>query len=94
MCMNKTELEATVNEIRRYKLIIEEAQNIQKSLEANVIQYLTENGLTEEITETAKITYKEQSRENLVRDKVKELLSPEDYEKVTNIITYSVLRIK
>lgn len=94
MCTNKAELETTVNEIRKYKLMVEEAQNIQKALEADVIQYLTNNGLTEEITDTAKITYKEQSKENLVKDKVKELLSPADYEKVINTITYSVLRIK
>ena len=74
--------------------MVEEAQNIQKALEAEVIQYLNDNGLTEEITETAKITYKEQSRENVIKDKVKEMLSPEDYEKVVNIITYSILRIK
>ena len=58
MCMTKKELEAKVEEIRKYKAMIEEASNIEKALEAEVISYMNENNLTEEITDTAKITYK------------------------------------
>ena len=48
--------------------------------------------LTEEFTDSAKITYKEQARKSLDKDKLKERLgSLTDFEKVTN---YKVLRIK
>lgn len=36
---NKTELEAKIEEIRKYKAIAEQASNIEKSLEAEVISY-------------------------------------------------------
>ena len=54
---------------------------------------MTENNLTEEITSTAKVTYKEQSRTTLDKKKLEEVLGDDlkPYEKVT---FYSVLRIK
>lgn len=92
MCMTKKELEAKVEEIRKYKTMIEEASNIEKALEAEVISYMNENNLTEEITDTAKITYKSQTRATLDKKRLEEDLgSLEEYTKTT---TYSVLRIK
>ena len=92
MCMTKKELEAKVEEIRKYKAMIEEASNIEKALEAEVISYMNENNLTEEITDTAKITYKSQTRATLDKKRLEEDLgSLEEYTKTT---TYSVLRIK
>ncbi len=90
--MTKKELEAKVEEIRKYKTMIEEASNIEKALEAEVISYMNENNLTEEITDTAKITYKSQTRATLDKKRLEEDLgSLEEYTKTT---TYSVLRIK
>ena len=92
MCMTKKELEAKVEEIRKYKTMIEEASNIEKALEAEVISYMNENNLTEEITDTAKITYKSQTRATLNKKRLEEDLgSLKEYTKTT---TYSVLRIK
>ena len=92
MCMTKKELEAKVEEIRKYKTMIEEASNIEKALEAEVISYMNENNLTEEITDTAKITYKSQTRATLDKKRLEEDLgSLEEYTKTT---TYNVLRIK
>lgn len=92
MCMTKKELEAKVEEIRKYKTMIEEVSNIEKALEAEVISYMNENNLTEEITDTAKITYKSQTRATLDKKRLEEDLgSLEEYTKTT---TYSVLRIK
>lgn len=72
--------------------MIEEASNIEKALEAEVISYMNENNLTEEITDTAKITYKSQTRATLDKKRLEEDLgSLEEYTKTT---TYSVLRIK
>lgn len=89
---HKKELEQKIEELRKYKAMAEEISQIQKSLEQEVITYMNENDLTEEFTDSAKITYKEQSRKSLDKDKLKEKLgSLTDFEKVTN---YKVLRIK
>lgn len=92
MCMKKSELESKVNELRSLKALKEETENELKALEREIIDYMTENELTEEITDTAKITYKPQNRETLDKKRLEEKLgSLADYTKVT---TYSVLRIK
>lgn len=93
MCISKQELEMKVQEIRRYKAMAEEATEIQKSLEAEVIAYMVENNLTEEFTDTAKIMYKSQSRTTLDKEKLTEILGDDlkPFEKVTS---YNVLRIK
>ena len=90
---NKTELEKKIEEIRKYKAMVEEASNIEKALEAEVISYMKENNLTEEITDSAKITYKEQTRNSLDKDKLVEIFGADlkPFEKVTS---YRVLRIK
>lgn len=67
---------------------------LNRSISAyEVISYMKENELTEEITNTAKITYKPQSRTTLDKEKLTEVLGDDlkPFEKVT---TYSVLRIK
>ena len=93
LCVSqKKELEQKIEELRKYKAMAEEISQIQKSLEQEVITYMNENDLTEEFTDSAKITYKEQSRKSLDKEKLKERLgSLTDFEKVTN---YKVLRIK
>lgn len=92
MCISKADLEKKVQEIRRYKAMAEEAAEIQKSLEAEVITYMVENGLDTEITDSAKITYKSQTRATLDKKRLEEDLgSLEEYTKITE---YRVLRIK
>ncbi len=88
---NKTELEKKIEEIRKYKAMAEEG-NIEKALEAEVISYMTENNLTEEFTDSSKISYKEQERRTLDKKRLTEDLGDlSEYEKVTS---YKVLRIK
>lgn len=90
--MNKSELESRVQEIRKYKAMAEEAAEIQRALEQEVIAYMVENDLTEEFTDSAKITYKPQTRATLDKKRLEEDLgSLEEYTKVTE---YNVLRIK
>lgn len=92
MSMTRVELEKKIEEIRRYKTMVEEATSIQKSLEAEVIAYMNENGLTEEVTDSAKITYTEQTRATLDKKRLEaDLGDLSEYEKVTS---YKVLRIK
>lgn len=92
MCMTKKELEEKIEEVRKYKAMAEEASNIQKTLEQEIISYMNENNLTEEFTDSAKITYKEQTRATLDKKRLEEdLCDLSEYEKVTS---YKVLRIK
>ena len=93
MCITKGELEKKVNELRNLKAMAEELQNEVKAVEREVIDYMTENKLTEEITDTAKITYKPQSRTTLDKKKLTEILGDDlkPFEKVTS---FSVLRVK
>lgn len=93
MCISKADLENRVQEIRRYKAMAEEAAEIQKALEAEVIAYMVENGLDTEITDTAKITYKPQSRTTLDKEKLTEILG-EDLKPFEKVTSYNVLRIK
>lgn len=93
MCITKKELEKKIEEMRSLKALKEETENEVKALEHEVIFYMTENNLTEEITNTAKVTYKPQSRTTLDKKKLEEVLGDDlkPYEKTT---FYSVLRIK
>ena len=93
MCITRAELEKKIEELRSLKALKEETENELKALEYEVINYMKENELTEEITNTAKITYKPQSRTTLDKEKLTEVLGDDlkPFEKVT---TYSVLRIK
>lgn len=92
MCISKADLEMKVQEIRRYKAMAEEAANIQHSLEAEVIAYMVENNLTEEYTDSAKISYKSQTRATLNKKRLEEDLG--SLEEYTTVTEYNVLRIK
>lgn len=92
MCISKADLEMKVQEIRRYKAMAEEAANIQHSLENEVIAYMVENNLTEEFTDSAKISYKSQTRATLNKKRLEEDLG--SLEEYTTVTQYNVLRIK
>lgn len=92
MCISKAELDKKVQEIRKYRAMAEEAAEIQKALEAEVINYMVENGLDTEITDSAKITYKSQTRATLDKKRLEEDLG--SLEEYTNVTAYNVLRIK
>lgn len=93
MCMTKAELETKVNELRSLKAMKEELENELKAVEHSIIEYMTENELDTEITDTAKITYNPKSRTTLDKDKLTEILGDDlkPFEKTT---TYNVLRVK
>ncbi len=91
--MTREDLEIKIQEIRRYKAMAEEATNIQKSIEAEVIAWMTSEQMDTAMSDTAKITYKDQNRTTLDRKALEEVLGEDlkPYEKTT---TYKVLRIK
>lgn len=93
MCIKKVELESKVQELRSLKALKEETENELKAVEREIISYMVENGIDTEITDTAKITYKPQSRTTLDKAKLTEILGDDlkPFEKTT---TYNVLRIK
>ena len=91
MCISKNELEAKVQELRSLKALKEETENELRAIERGIINYMTENEKDTEITDTAKITFKEQVRATLDKKRLEEDLgSLEEYTKVTK---YNVLRI-
>lgn len=93
MCIKKVELECKVQELRSLKTLKEETENELKAIEREIISYMVENGIDTEITDTAKITYKPQSRTSLDKEKLTEILGDDlkPFEKTT---TYNVLRVK
>lgn len=93
MCIKKAELESKVQELRSLKALKEETENELKAIEREIISYMVENGIDTEITDTAKITYKPQSRTSLDKKKLTEIFGDDlkPFEKTT---TYNVLRIK
>ncbi len=93
MCIKKVELESKVQELRSLKALKEETENELKAVEREIISYMVENGIDTEITDTAKITYKPQSRTSLDKEKLTEIFGDDlkPFEKTT---TYNVLRVK
>ena len=93
MCIKKVELESKVQELRSLKALKEVTENELKAIEREIISYMVENGIDTEITDTAKITYKPQSRTTLDKEKLTEILGDDlkPFEKTT---TYNVLRVK
>lgn len=93
MCCTKKELESKVQELRSLKTMKEELEGELKAVEREIVSYMTENGIDTEITDTAKITYKPQSRTTLDKDKLKEIFG-EDLKPFENVSIFNVLRIK
>lgn len=104
MCITKTEMNQTMEEIKSLKLLKEETEDAIKALEMKVIEFLQEtegcratNKSGKEILQfignSRKATYTPQERESLDKKAVKELLSEKDYQQVSKISYYNVLRI-
>lgn len=93
MCITKKELETKVEELRSLKVMKEEIENEIKDVEREIISYMKENEIDTEITDTAKITYKPQTRTSLDKSKLTEILG-EDLRPFEKTTSYSVLRVK
>lgn len=93
MCMTKKELESKVQELRSLKAMKEELENELKAVEHSIIEYMVENEIDTEITSTAKITYKPQSRTTLDKEKLTEILG-EDLKPFEKTTSFNVLRVK
>lgn len=93
MCVTKAELEKAVQEWRGLKAMMEELENNIKAVEVEIISYMTEKGIDTEITDTAKITYKPQTRTTLDKEKLAEILG-EDLKPFEKTSSFNVLRVK
>lgn len=93
MCITKSELEIKVNELRELRAMKEELESEVKAVERDIITYMTEKEIDTEITDTAKITYKPQSRVTIDKDKLKEILG-DDLKPFEKVSRFNVLRIK
>lgn len=90
---DKKELENKVQELRGLKAMKEELESELKAVEREIISYMTENEIDTEITDTAKITYKPQSRTTLDKGKLQEIFG-EDLKPFEKTTSYNVLRVK
>lgn len=104
MCMTVKEMNETMEAIQEWKRIKEEADDNISALNAKVIEFLKEtegcqttdkdgNPLLKFVGDSRKATYAWQSRETVDKEEVKKLLSDEDYQKVSKISNYQVLRV-
>ncbi len=104
MCITVKELNETVSEIRSLKALKQETEDAIKTLENKVIDFLMETkecavtnkdgkDMFRYIGADYKATYSSQSRETVNKTEVRKLLNDEDYQKVSKVSIYSVLRI-
>ena len=93
MCITTKDLESKVQELRSLKAMKEELEDELKAVEHLIINYMTENGIDTEITDTAKITYKPQSRTTLDKEKLADILG-DDLKPFEKVSTFNVLRVK
>jgi len=102
--MTVKEMNETMQAIKEWEKVKEEADANISTLKAKVIEFLQEteecetvdkkgNPIRKFIGTLFKATYSPQVRENVDKEEVKKLLSKEDYAKVSSISRYNVLRI-
>ena len=96
MCMTIEEMNTTMAEIQEWKRIKEEAEdNIEFLRETETCEAVDKKGnpIRRFIGNIFKATLSEQSRETVDKAEVRKLLSNDDYQKVSKVNTYPVLRI-
>lgn len=104
MCISMEEMNKTMAEIQEWKRIKEEAEDNISALNKKVIDFLEEtescgatdkkgNPIRKFVGEVHKATYSWTERETVDKAEVKKLLSETDYQKVSKVSTYPMLRI-
>lgn len=104
MCITTKEMNETLEAIQEWKRIKEEADDNITALNVKVIEYLQETDECEAVDKKGnpirkfvgnifKATLSKGERETVNKTEVKKLLSDEDYQKVSKVSTYPVLRI-
>ena len=104
MCISAKEMNETMEEIKSLKLYKEQIDEEIKALERKAIEFLEEteecqttdkkgNPILKFIGNNHKATYSWSSRETVDKEEVKKLLNDEEYQQVSKISTFPVLRI-
>ena len=104
MCMTINEMNETMQAIKEWEKVKEEAEANIIPLKAKVIEFLQETEECEAVDKKGnpirkfigtffKATLSKGERETVDKTEVKKLLDEEDYQKVSKISTYPVLRI-
>ena len=99
------EMNKTMEAIQEWKRIKEEAENNISKLNLKAIEYLTENEeeckttnkkgkeILQYIGNICKATLSEMERETVDKEEVKKLLSKEDYQKVSKVSRFKMLKV-
>lgn len=104
MCMTVKEMNVAMEEIREWKRIKEEAEDNIAALNRAITEFLLETAACQAfdkegkqirrfIGDSCKATLSMAERKSIDKEKVKELLSKKDYQKVFSVSTYPVLRV-
>lgn len=105
MCITVAAMNEKMQEVQSLKRLKEETENAIKALEREIIDFLTENEADYKTTNKTgkeiiqfignihKATYSDQTRETVNKEEVKKLLSDEEYQQVSSVSTFKVLRI-
>ena len=105
MCMTVKEMNEAMQALQEWKRVKEEAEANITALNVQVIEFLTENEeecktvnkkgkeILQYIGTVCKATLSKMERETVDKEEVKRLLNKEDYQKVSKISTYPVLKV-
>lgn len=104
MCMTVKEMNQTMAAIQEWKRVKEEADDNITALNAKVIEFLNETDECEAVDKNGnpirkfigsifKATLSKGEKETVDKAEVRKLLNDEDYQRVSKISTYPVLRI-
>lgn len=105
MCCTTEEMNKTMEAIQEWKRIKEEAENNISKLNLKAIEYLTENEeeckttnkkgkeILQYVGNICKATLSEMERESVDKEEVKKLLSKEDYQKVSKVSRFKMLKV-
>ena len=104
MCMTVKEMNETMAAIQEWKRIKEEAEDNISALSAKAIEFLRDtdecravdkkgNPIRKFVGSLFKATLSVGSRETVNKAEVRKLLDDEEYQKVSRVSTYPVLRI-
>ena len=105
MCIATSEMNEKMAEVQSLKRLKEETEDAIKALEREIIEFLKENEADCKTTNKSgkeilqfigsihKATYSDQTRETVDKAEVKKLLSDDEYQQVSSVSTFKVLRI-
>lgn len=105
MCITTAEMNKKMEERKSLQMQLKKMEDDIKALDMDIIEYLMENlndclttnskgkEFLQFIGDMCKATYTPQERETVDKAEIKKLLSEKDYQRVSKVSYYSVLRV-